>query len=381
MMHNQRFVGIRKWVGIMTVALTTEQQHKNHPRDYSLTGPLNKQAVEIGLANAEWYRTEIPRARMKELMQRSDAQATRDTFIWIGGMIVTAAIGVWLWPSLWAAPFFLVYGVLYGSGGDSRWHECGHGTAFKTPWKNDAVYQLACFLMIRNPIVWRWSHSRHHTDTIVVGRDPEIITMRPPELIKLVLNLFGLVDVPQSLLTMVRHASGILNEQEKDYIPQSEQSKVFNVARAWTLIYSITIAAAVYMGSILPLMVIGLPRMYGAWHHILTGVTQHIGLAEDVLDHRQNCRTVYMNWFSRFIYWNMNYHVEHHMFPMVPYYRLPELHKEMLADCPKPYFGFYDAYREIIPTLIRQLRDPDYFIRRTLPPTARPFKPAPIVDL
>lgn len=365
----------------MTVALTTEQHHKNHPRDYSLTGPLNKQAVEIGLANAEWYRTEIPRARMKELMQRSDAPATRDTLIWIGGMIVTAAIGVWLWPSLWAAPFFLVYGVLYGSGGDSRWHECGHGTAFKTPWKNDAVYQLACFLMIRNPIVWRWSHSRHHTDTIVVGRDPEIITMRPPELIKLILNLFGLVDAPQSLLTMLRHAAGILNEQEKDYIPEMEQSKVYNVARIWTLIYATTIVTSVYMGSILPLMVIGLPRMYGAWHHILTGVTQHIGLAEDVLDHRQNCRTVYMNWFSRFIYWNMNYHVEHHMFPMVPYYRLPELHKEMLADCPKAYSGFYDAYREIIPTLIRQMRDPDYFIRRTLPATARPFKPAPTVEL
>ena len=33
-----------------------------------------------------------------------------------------------------------------------------------------------------------------------------------------------------------------------------------------------------------------------------------------------------MNPISRFIYWNMNYHVEHHMFPMVPYHALPRLH-------------------------------------------------------
>ena len=26
----------------------------------------------------------------------------------------------------------------------------------------------------------------------------------------------------------------------------------------------------------------------------------------------------------RYLYWNMNYHVEHHMFPLVPYHALPE---------------------------------------------------------
>ena len=94
-------------------------------------------------------------------------------------MIVTGGLGLYFWGTWWCVPFFVVYGVLYGSGGDWRWHECGHGTAFRTQWKNDVVYQLACFMMVRNPVVWRWSHARHHTDTIIVGRDPEIITMRP----------------------------------------------------------------------------------------------------------------------------------------------------------------------------------------------------------
>jgi fatty acid desaturase len=346
--------------------------------DYSLTSPANARAVETGLANAEWYRTPIPRARMKELMKRSDGPATRDTILWIGGMILTGGLGAYFWGSWLCVPFFAVYGVLYGSGGDSRWHECGHGTAFKTAWKNDAVYQLACFMMMRNPVVWRWSHARHHTDTIIVGRDPEIITMRPPDLIRVGLNVFGILDVPIAFKTMLRYASGILTDEEKDFIPASEQSKVFGVARIWLAIYAATIAACLWMGSILPLMLIGLPRMYGAWHHLMTGLTQHIGLAEDVLDHRLNSRTVYINPFSRFVYWNMNYHVEHHMFPMVPYHALPALHQEMLKDCPKPYSGFWEAYREIIPTLWRQLRDPGYFVHRQLPPGAAVPHPGPL---
>ncbi len=347
-------------------------------RSYALDGPGNAKAVAIGLANAEWYRTPIPRARMKELMRRTDGPATRDTVLWIGLLVLTGGLGAYLWPTWWCAPFFLVYGVLYGSGGDSRWHECGHGTAFRTQWKNDAVYQIACFMMIRNPVVWRWSHSRHHTDTIIVGRDPEIITPRPPELFKVALNFFGLLDAPQSLRAMLRYAYGRLTDAEKDYIPEAEWHKVVAVARIWTAIYVATLLACVLTRSILPLMLIGLPRLYGAWHHVLTGLTQHIGLAEDVLDHRLNCRTVYMNPFSRFVYWNMNYHVEHHMFPMVPYHALPELHREVLADCPKPYAGFWDAYREIVPTLLHQLRDPSYFVHRTLPPTARTSQPGPL---
>ena len=58
------------------------------------------------------------------------------------------------------------------------------------------------------------------------------------------------------------------------------------------------------------------PSTAAGWQ-LYFGVTQHLGLAEDVLDHRLNSRTVYMNPFFRFVYWNMNYHVEHHMFPMV----------------------------------------------------------------
>jgi fatty acid desaturase len=125
----------------------------------------------------------------------------------------------------------------------------------------------------------------------------------------------------------------------------------------------------VVTGSILPAMVIGLPRMYGAWHHLMTGLTQHSGLADNVTDHRLNSRTVYMNPISRFVYWNMNYHVEHHMFPMVPFHALPALHAEIKHDLPAPSAGFAAAFAEFVPVLLRQRKDPDYYIHRLLPGT------------
>ncbi len=125
----------------------------------------------------------IDRKLLKELTKRKDGPALRDTAIWLSLLALTGAGGVWFWGTWWAVPFFVVYGVLYGTSSDSRWHESLHGTAFKTPWMNDALYQLASFMQIWNPVVWRWSHMRHHTDTTIVGRDPEIGTMRPPQMI------------------------------------------------------------------------------------------------------------------------------------------------------------------------------------------------------
>ena len=343
-------------------------------RDYSLVGESSRRAIEAGLVSAEWYHSEVPRKTMKELMQRSDAPAIRDTILWLGLLLLTGAGGVYFWGTWLCVPFFFVYGVLYGSACDSRWHECGHGTAFKTRWMNDAVYEIASFQVMRNPVTWRWSHARHHTDTIIVGRDAEIAVMRPPPLFMLAANYFGIFDVWNSLGALLRNAMGVLSPDERNFIPASEQPKAIFAARWHISIYAATLVAALATRSFLPLMLIGLPRLYGCWHMVMLGLLQHGGLADNVLDHRLNSRTVYMNPISRFIYWNMNYHVEHHMFPMVPFHALPRLHQLIKDDLPPPNPSIFAAYREMIPAVLKQLRDPNYFVRRDLPPSARLYR-------
>ncbi len=336
-------------------------------RDYSLTGSETLLALQEGLAEAEWYRTPVPRDKMRELLVRRNGPAIRDTIIWFGLIFGSGYLVFLLWGS-WLAIFpYIVYSVLYASTSDSRWHESGHGTAFKTDWMNNLLYEISSFMVFRQSTVWRWSHTRHHSDTIIRGRDPEIAVPRPPDIKKIILAFFGISGAVPELKRLIRHAGGKIDPQAATYVPEQEYGKVFLRARIYVSIYLAVIAISVIFGTILPVMFIGLPTLLGTWLMPVYGITQHAGLQENVLDHRLNCRTVYMNRLHRYLYWNMNYHVEHHMFPLVPYHALPKLHELVRDDCPEPYKGLADAWKEIIPALLRQRRDPSYYVERRLP--------------
>ena len=335
--------------------------------DYSLTGVNSSLAVEKGLAEADWYQCAVPRETMRELLERRDGPAIRDTMLWFALLLGTGFATWFLWHTIWAVFPYAIYAVLYATMSDSRWHEAGHGTAFKTDWMNNALYEIASFMILRESTVWRWSHNRHHSDTIIVGRDPEIAVPRPPNIRNIILSFFSLVVYPKYFKRILLHSTGQMASEEKTFVPASEFPKVYLRARIYVAIYTGVIALSVYTGSILPLLLVGLTNLFGTWLTVTYGLTQHAGLAENVLDHRLNCRTVYMNPIHRYIYWNMGYHVEHHMFPLVPYHALSRLHAAVRDDCPTPYPSLIAAWREILPTLLRQVKEPSYHVKRRLP--------------
>ncbi len=335
--------------------------------DYSLNGKDSRMAIEKGLAEAAWYASPVSRAKMRELLVRRDQPAIRDTLLWFALLFFFGLGGCLLWGTWWAVVFFGVYGILYATVSDSRWHESSHGTAFKTDWMNNALYEIASFMVRRESVPWRWSHTRHHSDTIIVGRDPEIAVPRPADLKAICLLFLNLAVAVKYVRTVALHCIGRITPEEQTFLPETEYSKVFTRARIYVLIYASMIGLSIFTRSLLPLMLFVLPNFYGTWLAVIYGLTQHAGLAENVLDHRLNCRTVYMDRLHRYLYWNMGYHVEHHMFPLVPYHALPRLHELIKGDCPAAYNGLVEAYREIIPALMRQAKDPYHYVQRQLP--------------
>ena len=73
----------------------------------------------------------------------------------------------------------------------------------------------------------------------------------------------------------------------------------------------------------------------------LFAVSQHVGLARDVFDYRLNTRTIHLGPVLGFLYMNMQYHLEHHLYPNVPYYNLPRLHELIRDRCPPAYDGLW----------------------------------------
>lgn len=341
-------------------------------RNYSIVGPERALAGERGLVDAHWYTSPIPRDELRQLMQRRDGPAIRDTLLWFVLLGTSGYLAHQSWGTWWMIPAFFVYGTLYGSVSDSRWHECGHRTAFKTTWMNDAVYYLASFMVWREAVSWRWSHVRHHSDTIIVGRDPEIALPRPMKVRSPLKDFLGLTSNPPETKKILLNIMGRFTADELEYLPESEKPKVIITARVYGVIWLAVVGWCVAIRSIEPLMFVILPSFYGKWLLVTYGVTQHGGLAEDTLDHRLNSRSVRMNRLHRYLYWNMNFHMEHHMFPTVPFHALPGLHQSIKGDLPPVYPGFRSAYREIWSVYQQQKSDPQFFVdRSSLLPTPK----------
>jgi hypothetical protein len=193
--------------------------------DYSLVGEEASRAIERGLAEADWYQSPVPRATLRNLLERKDGPAIRDTAILLVILLITGWATAALWGSWWAALPYFTYATFYGTSSDSRWHECGHGTAFKTDWMNSFVYEIASFMVMRESVVWRWSHTRHHSDTIIVGRDPEIQVPRPPDLLAHVLSLVNVGGYRSFFPKLLLHACGRVSAEEMTFIPESEFPK------------------------------------------------------------------------------------------------------------------------------------------------------------
>lgn len=345
-------------------------------KDYRLGGEQVRatalsEAVFGGQVERQWFSARLDRKTFKQLIRRSDAPALTFFGLWLALLAAAGAGCVLLWGSWWAVPLFALYGVLYAAA-DHRHHELSHGTPFRTRWLNDALYHLCAFMTLREGFYYRWSHTRHHTHTLIVGQDPEIAAPRPPFLPGIASDLFFVHDGITQLGRLLKNASGDLTEDGKHFVPDGERAKVILASRLYLLAIAAVIASCAAFGTLLPLLLVVGPRFYGGPLSQVFNLTQHAGLDEDVYDHRLNTRTILMNPVFSWLYANMNYHIEHHMFPMVPFYRLPELHALIKDQCPRPYDGLAEAYAEIIPALIRQRREPTFFIKRELPGGAEP---------
>ena len=106
-----------------------------------------------------------------------------------------------------------------------------------------------------------------------------------------------------------------------------------------------------------------LPTYNGKPIWFMVNVTHHLAAKVDTKDHRLSTYSIKINPILSFLYWKMEYHLEHHMFPMIPSYNLKKLQDEIKDQLPKPFNGLYDFYKTILPAVIRLATDPNGYYK------------------
>jgi len=323
--------------------------------------------MEVNLE--KYYRCKVDKDVLKELSKKSDLKGLIHVSIFFFLLISAGYLSFYNWGTWWGLFWILIYGNIYCFS-NPLWHETGHRTAFKSNYLNEIFYYISCYMSCFEPIRWRYSHFIHHGNTystenpydyeIEYGNDlKNTITKLIKEIIPFGNLLFLKNDIT---FEIIKHSLGIETNVMKDCIPEKAKEKSILISRMYVFIWVSIILFSFYINSWLPALFFILPHFYGKTMHKLVAFTQHAGLARNVKDLRLSARDMHLNPIISFLYWKMEYHCVHHMYPTIPSYNLDKLHNHLKDQLPKAKKGLIDAYKDIIPTLLKQKEDSSYHL-------------------
>jgi len=356
------------------------------PAPSATTEVIFNQEVKIN-----WYRSKVDRAVMSELMRKNDARAFRQVLLQLGLYVCTATLSFVAFKNIhatnwmWMLPLFLLALFVHGTccsfyGGDAG-HELTHKTPFKTPFWNDFFLSIYGFLAWFDPIGYRLSHSKHHQFTTYHDLDGEIVLPQRLDIKGLYFFFkaftFDLVGIGSLLKKWTLASLG--DSTSSSFFPAEWMAKLIpqdneklrrnhrNWARVVLLGHLVLATIFIATGNWILVVIINFGCLLCPWLVILCNYPQHIGMSPNVPDFRLCCRTYTCGPLIGFLYWNMQYHVEHHMFPSVPFYNLPRLRKAIEHDLPPAPHGLWSTWSEIWPVMQRQREDPSYCYIPPLP--------------
>jgi fatty acid desaturase len=240
----------------------------------------------------------------------------------IAALMTWVALGLPLW---WVAlgPLGILLAFLF-----TLQHECTHRTPFRTPWLNEAMGHLTGLVIVQ-PFLWfRAFHMAHHRFTNLPGKDPELDGPKPRTRAEILWHLATPSYWADKVTTLARNAFG---QPHHAYLSDRARRGVRREARAYLAVYAALLAASlVWLGTLL-LWIWLLPLAIGFPLLRLYLLAEH-GRCAEVANMFENTRTTRTDALVRFIAWNMPFHTEHHVWPTVPFHRLPALHALMRDD-------------------------------------------------
>ena len=323
-----------------------------------------------------WYRCPIDPAKLRELAEPSDSrglfQATGHLAIWATtGIVAYYLFTQELWWGFCLALF------LHGTVAaffTAPHHELCHTTVFKTKWLNEFFLRIFSFLGWLNFHIYKFSHSYHHRFTLFLEGDrEEVLPVKPSLRVLYLLQLFtvnvtGGYQSRGLIPTLKNFVEIALNRFDNPFNSwgaelyeghMEERMKAVRWARNVLFLHTAVIVFSIGIGEPIVAVLVSGSVFFANWLRYFVGVPMHCGLRSHIPDFRKCVRTITLDPVSQFLYWYMNWHLEHHMYAAVPCYNLEKLHRSVSHDMPETR-TLIGAWREMRETWKRQRKDPDY---------------------
>jgi len=313
--------------------------------------------MENTISQKKYYRTKIDSKALKSLHEKNEFQA------WIrclGHIAIVAGAGfsfvlfVARGNLLLAVISLITYGITFSFlGWVGASHELQHNSVFRNRLANEVWLYFFCLLSWTNPFYFRRTHASHHMHTLDSHLDGEVKTTICRKMLNIILT--STIDIPRFIRGLRMH---MLNA--RGIVPNKNSACQFPMQGVNSM-HSLTLFARILLFFHLSILLVSI--ITGLWEGILLftlgaficnapanmlATAQHCGMKSDVLDYRESTRTIILNPLLSFLYWNMNYHVEHHMYPGVPCYNLPRLHKIISSDLKEPACGLLSVFQIIL---------------------------------
>ncbi|MEL0329196.1 MAG: fatty acid desaturase [Deltaproteobacteria bacterium] len=332
----------------------------------------------------KWYRCPIDPTVLRELSKPSDLQGFQMALGHLGLWLLTGALSFYFAVEQFWLGFLLTI-FLHGTVGtffSAPHHELCHGTVFKTKRFNEIFLRIFSTLGLQNFHIYKMSHSYHHRFTLHRIADKEVVLPKTPSLRFLYLlqlftfNITGGFESRGLFPTMRGLFRVAADRMEQPYnewgaelyaeFPE-ERQKAVHWARYLITVHLSFALFAVLIGYPILILIVSLHPFIGNWLRYFVGAPMHCGLRSDVSDFRKCVRTITLDPISEFLYWHMNWHLEHHMFAAVPCYNLKKLYEAVAEDMPKPR-TLISSWQEMLEVVKQQEADPAYEFDTPVPP-------------
>ena len=222
-------------------------------------------------------------------------------------------------------------------------HEAVHGLISKNRRLDNFLGVVSGTLCLLSYESWKQAHIEHHRWSGNLDKDPVMGMVKTfpnfPKPLRDILTLGWKCWVPT--LSFLQHSvfwSITLKHLMKKQKTFTQILSVVLPVAFWVCLISLT-PSEVILSLLLPAVILYLivTEVINAPHHLNLPYF-HGETKIPVWDQFKTARTcIYPSWMARFLVLNFNYHIEHHMYPYVPWYHLDKIHKALRPELKEDY--------------------------------------------